>query len=125
MKFVVHYYLQRFNSNILKKLKPGSPNTQQYCCCAIGSRDRSVSVWLTSLKRPLVVIKELFDDSVLDLSWHTDGLYLLACSWDGTVACIIFTASEIGTPLSASEKVFYLKFIAHSYLKTMVSEFIV
>lgn len=89
----------------MKKLKPGSPNTQQYCCCAIGSRDRSVSVWLTSLKRPLVVIKELFDDSVLDLSWHSDGLYLLACSWDGTIACIIFSASEIGTPLSSSEKV--------------------
>lgn len=99
-------------------MKPGSPNTQQYCCCAIGSRDRSVSVWLTSLKRPLVVIKELFDDSVLDLSWHSDGLYLLACSWDGTIACIIFTASEIGTPLSASEKVCTILPLFHSLPKT-------
>lgn len=89
----------------MQKPIPGSSNIQHYCCGAIGSRDRSISVWLTSLKRPLVVIKEIFDDSVLDISWNSVGLYLLACSWDGTVACIIFSAEEIGTPLSASETV--------------------
>lgn len=94
----------RFNSNILKKTTSESPKTQQYCCCAIGSRDRSVSVWLTSLKRPLVVIKDLFDDSVLDISWSKSGSFLLACSWDGTVACIMFDKSEIGIPLSSNEK---------------------
>nr|XP_023016100.1 protein HIRA homolog [Leptinotarsa decemlineata] len=92
----------RFNSNILKK--HDSPKSTQYCCCAIGSRDRSISVWLTSLKRPLVVIKDLFNDSVLDISWSSNGLYLLACSWDGTVACITFTQEEIGKPLSMDEK---------------------
>ncbi|XP_063920642.1 protein HIRA homolog isoform X2 [Zophobas morio] len=94
----------RFNSNILKKMSPGSPKSQQYCCCAIGSRDRSISVWLTSLKRPLVVIKDLFDDSVLDISWSSNGLYLFACSWDGSVACVIFDQKEIGIPLSIKEK---------------------
>ncbi|CAG9818845.1 unnamed protein product [Phaedon cochleariae] len=94
----------RFNSNILKKETPDKPKSTQYCCCAIGSRDRSISVWLTSLKRPLVVIKDLFDDSVLDISWSSNGLYLLACSWDGTVACVTFTQQEIGTPLSMDEK---------------------
>ncbi|XP_044271848.1 protein HIRA homolog [Tribolium madens] len=94
----------RFNSNILKKISPGSPKSQQYCCCAIGSRDRSISVWLTSLKRPLVVIKDLFDDSVLDISWSSNGLYLFACSWDGSVACVIFDQREIGIPLSIKEK---------------------
>ncbi|GJQ84164.1 hypothetical protein Trydic_g2841 [Trypoxylus dichotomus] len=94
----------RFNSNILKKFTPSSPKAQQYCSCAIGSRDRSISVWLTSLKRPLVVIKDVFDDSVLDISWSSNGLHLLACSWDGTVVCVIFNPNEIGVPLSASEK---------------------
>lgn len=94
----------RFNSNILKKITPGSPKTQQYCCCAMGSRDRSVSVWLTSLKRPLVVIKDLFDDSVLDISWSSNGLHVMACSWDGTVACIMFDKNSIGITLSESEK---------------------
>lgn len=61
-------------------------------------------MWLTSLKRPLVVIKDLFDDSVLDISWSSNGLFLLACSWDGTVACIVFSHDELGMPLTMDEK---------------------
>ncbi|XP_018573926.1 protein HIRA homolog [Anoplophora glabripennis] len=107
----------RFNSNILKKQTSSSPKSTQYCCCAIGSRDRSISVWLTSLKRPLVVIKDLFDDSVLDISWSSNGLYLLACSWDGTVACVTFTQEEIGTPLSMDEKNALYETVYHKSLQ--------
>ncbi|XP_050678614.1 protein HIRA homolog isoform X2 [Leptidea sinapis] len=88
----------RFNNNILVK------EGKKCCCAAVGSRDRALSIWLTSLKRPLVVIYNLFSDSVLDLSWSADGLNLLACSSDGTVACIQFTNEEIGTPLTLEEK---------------------
>lgn len=52
-----------------------------------------------------MVIKDLFDDSVLDISWSSSGLHLLACSWDGSVVCVIFNPEEIGLPLSTSEKV--------------------
>ncbi|XP_047512693.1 protein HIRA homolog isoform X1 [Pieris napi] len=88
----------RFNSNIFVK------EGKKCCCAAVGSRDRALSIWLTSLKRPLVVVHDLFTDSVLDLSWSSDGLNLLACSSDGTVACIQFTNKEIGTPLTLEEK---------------------
>ncbi|XP_059485456.1 protein HIRA [Neocloeon triangulifer] len=94
----------RFNGNILLKSLPHSNKPQQYCCCAIGSRDRSISVWSTALKRPVVTIKELFNDSVLDLSWSASGCVLMVCSWDGTVACVEFEEKEIGKALSASEK---------------------
>ncbi|KAM3961260.1 histone cell cycle regulator-like protein [Aphomia sociella] len=94
----------RFNNNILVK------EGKKCCCAAVGSRDRVLSIWLTSLKRPLVVVHELFSDSVLDLSWSSDGLNLLACSSDGTVACIQFSNKEIGTPLTIDEKnAFYEK----------------
>ncbi|GFN92811.1 protein hira [Plakobranchus ocellatus] len=43
--------------------------TQHYSCCAIGSKDRSLSIWLTALKRPLVVMHDLFENSILDISW--------------------------------------------------------
>ncbi|XP_026489914.2 protein HIRA homolog [Vanessa tameamea] len=103
----------RFNSNIFVK------DGKKCCCAAVGSRDRSLSIWLTSLKRPLVVVHELFSDSVLDLSWSSDGLKLLACSTDGTVACIQFTKTEIGTPLTLEEKnAFYEKI----YGKCFVNE---
>lgn len=95
--------LQRFNGNILQKKQPGS--SKQYCCVAIGSRDRSLSVWLTSLKRPLVVIHELFTHSVLDASWSPCGLRLAACSWDGSVVLIEFTQQELGQPLDPAEQV--------------------
>nr|XP_049695468.1 protein HIRA homolog [Helicoverpa armigera] len=94
----------RFNNNIFVK------EGKKCCCAAVGSRDRALSIWLTSLKRPLVVVHDLFSDSVLDLSWSSDGLNLLACSSDGTVACIQFTNKEIGTPLTIEEKnAFYEK----------------
>ncbi|XP_074643351.1 protein HIRA-like isoform X2 [Tubulanus polymorphus] len=95
----------KFNPNILsKKMKKDAPGAQQYCCCAIGSRDRSLSIWVTALKRPLVVTHDLFSNSVLDISWSRTGMELLACSWDGTVAFIQFSTGEIGNPLSHEEK---------------------
>ncbi|XP_066138243.1 protein HIRA [Euwallacea fornicatus] len=109
----------RFNSNILKKPDADSPKkAPQFCCCAIGSRDRSISVWLTSLKRPLVVIKELFDDSVLDISWSQQGDFLLACSWDGTVACVMFKEAEMGVPLTMEEKNALYERVYHKSLQS-------
>ncbi|KAL4707394.1 hypothetical protein ACJJTC_008579 [Scirpophaga incertulas] len=103
----------RFNNNIFVK------EGKKCCCAAVGSRDRALSIWLTSLKRPLVVVHDLFTDSVLDLSWSSDGLNLLACSSDGSVACIQFTNKEIGNPLTMDEKnAFYEK----TYGKCLANE---
>ncbi|XP_045597178.1 protein HIRA isoform X2 [Procambarus clarkii] len=93
----------RFNPNILKKIDTKTGKSVQYCCVAIGSRDRSISIWFTSLKRPLVVVHDIFDDSVLDLSWSSCGRYLMAVSKDGTLAFINFSPEEIGFPLSQDE----------------------
>lgn len=60
------------------------------------------------MQRPLVVIYDLFQDSVLDLSWsadHHDRHILLACSKDGTVACVMFSDDELGTSISQEDKV--------------------
>ncbi|XP_055641271.1 protein HIRA homolog isoform X2 [Toxorhynchites rutilus septentrionalis] len=94
----------RFHNSILKRTAPKTNKSQQYCCLAVGARDKSLSVWLTALQRPLVVIHDLFQDSILDLSWSHDGYILLACSGDGHVACLQFSAEELGTPLSEEDK---------------------
>lgn len=60
---------------------------------------------MTALQRPLVVVHDLFQDSILDLSWSTDNHILLACSTDGTIACLQFAPEELGTPLSQENKV--------------------
>ncbi|KAL1422640.1 hypothetical protein MTO96_021854 [Rhipicephalus appendiculatus] len=94
----------RFNPHIRSRVNKDNKKTQTFCCCAIGSRDRSLSVWLTCLKRPLVVVHDLFSNSVLDISWSQEGNQLLVCSWDGTVAYIDFTEEEIGMPISPDER---------------------
>ncbi|CAL1273718.1 unnamed protein product [Larinioides sclopetarius] len=94
----------RFNPNILCKISKDSEKVEHFCCCAIGSRDRSLSVWLTYLKRPLVVVHDLFSNSVLDISWSQNGKQLIVCSWDGTVAYIGLSDEEIGKPATDDEK---------------------
>lgn len=71
-------------------------------CFAIGSRDRSVSVWLIpNFGRPLLVMERLFKDSVVDLSWSK--LTLASCSRDGVVRIMKFFDTEIGHMLSTHE----------------------
>ncbi|XP_035766590.1 protein HIRA [Neolamprologus brichardi] len=113
MDFVGHrkaVTVVKFNPKIFKKKqkngsspKPSCP----YCCCAVGSKDRSLSVWLTSLKRPLVVIHDLFDKSIMDISWTLTGLGMLVCSMDGTVAYLDFSLDELGDPLNEEEKLIW------------------
>ncbi|XP_060539756.1 protein HIRA [Pantherophis guttatus] len=95
------------NPKIFKKKQKNGSSTKPscpYCCCAVGSKDRSLSVWLTCLKRPLVVIHELFDKSIMDISWTLNGLGILVCSMDGSVAFLDFSQDELGDPLSEEEK---------------------
>ncbi|CAO3610025.1 unnamed protein product [Mucor hiemalis] len=56
--------------------------------CALGSQDRSVSIWVTKFSRPVCVAADVFDNNVYDIAWTPDGKSLFACSQDGTVACL-------------------------------------
>uniref|UniRef100_A0AAY4BS36 Protein HIRA n=1 Tax=Denticeps clupeoides TaxID=299321 RepID=A0AAY4BS36_9TELE len=110
MDFVGHrkaVTVVKFNPKIFKKKQKNGSSQKgscPYCCCAVGSKDRSLSVWLTSLKRPLVVIHDLFDKSIMDITWILNGLGILVCSMDGTVAFLDFSQDELGDPLSEEEK---------------------
>lgn len=57
--------------------------------CALGSQDRSISIWVTQFNRPVCVAADIFDNNVYDLAWTPDGKSLFACSQDGTVACLL------------------------------------
>ncbi|KAM3295155.1 hypothetical protein ACQJBY_037798 [Aegilops geniculata] len=86
----------------------GAPKTsakeyQPYNVIAIGSQDRTITVWTTAGARPLFVAKHFFTQSVVDLSWSPDGYSLFACSLDGSVATFHFEPKELGYRLSDSE----------------------
>ncbi|CAH2065475.1 unnamed protein product [Thlaspi arvense] len=83
--------------------KSGGKDTQPYNVIAIGSQDRTITVWTTASPRPLFVAKHFFGQSVVDLSWSPDGYSLFACSLDGTVAMIHFDPKELGVRLTEKE----------------------
>ncbi|KAI3688114.1 hypothetical protein L1987_81822 [Smallanthus sonchifolius] len=83
--------------------KNSGKESQPYNVIAIGSQDRTITVWTTASARPLFVAKHLFSQSVVDLSWSPDGYSLFACSLDGTVATFHFEVKEIGQRLSDVE----------------------
>lgn len=92
----------RFSTSIMER-KVGK-KTHHMCLCAVGSRDSNVSVWLTGLTRPVVVLESLFQGPVLDISWSKNGLNLYACSFDGSIAILIFDQKDIGKALTDQEK---------------------
>ncbi|KAL7115983.1 hypothetical protein ACP275_04G215200 [Erythranthe tilingii] len=83
--------------------KTEGKDLQPYNVIAIGSQDRTITVWTTASPRPLFVAKHFFTQSVVDLTWSPDGYSLFACSLDGTVATFHFDANEIGEKLTDSE----------------------
>ncbi|XVF46890.1 hypothetical protein PTKIN_Ptkin03bG0064500 [Pterospermum kingtungense] len=83
--------------------KIGGTESQPYNVIAIGSQDRTITVWTTASPRPLFVAKHFFSQSVVDLSWSPDGYSLFACSLDGTVATFHFEVKELGHRLSDAE----------------------
>ncbi|VDP40129.1 unnamed protein product [Soboliphyme baturini] len=60
-------------------------------------------------RRPIVVLYNLFKNTVMDIAWSEDGHILLACSSDGTIAACSFLPSELGRPLSPPEKLDLLR----------------
>ncbi|KAJ6816368.1 protein HIRA isoform X1 [Iris pallida] len=83
--------------------KAVSKEQQPYNVIAIGSQDRTITVWTTASARPLFVAKHFFSQSVVDLSWSPDGYALFACSLDGSVATFHFEVKELGHRLTDTE----------------------
>ncbi|KAL6976407.1 hypothetical protein U1Q18_025195 [Sarracenia purpurea var. burkii] len=83
--------------------KTGGKESQPYNIIAIGSQDRTITVWTTASPRPLFVAKHFFTQSVVDLSWSPDGYSLFACSLDGTVSTFHFEEKELGRKLIDAE----------------------
>lgn len=69
--------------------------------CAGG--DKSLSIWITSNPRPIVVAKEMAAKSVSDLSWSPDGKCLFATALDGTIVGVRFEDGELGYAMAMEE----------------------
>ncbi|GMS91572.1 hypothetical protein PENTCL1PPCAC_13747, partial [Pristionchus entomophagus] len=76
--------------------------TRKIALFAIGSRDKSLSVWgLPGLTRPLVVLYNFFKHSVMDVVWKNTTLF--CCSQDGSVKTLLFDEKALGRRLRDQE----------------------
>lgn len=111
-----------FNNNIFKlfankkKGKNGENSTQNvsskfkpHSLIAIGSRDRSITIWSTSETRPRIYLENVFENSVLDISWSKTGYEMIACSMDGSIVYFEFTEKELGQIYNEQERSQYLQ----------------
>eukprot|EP01048_Picozoa_sp_COSAG05_P020324 COSAG05_NODE_3426_length_2075_cov_1.899291_2_plen_479_part_01 len=98
----------RFNPVIFKHTTAdsgaGASVPKHYTCVAIGSQDKSFSVWIASQVRPILVSQTFFDGSVLDITWGHDGYTLMCCSYDGSIVMFRFEPEELGPSVSEEER---------------------
>lgn len=66
---------------------------------AVAGRDNVITVWLAAASRPVVILKEVFQQPPSDFSWGADGFTLVVSGHDGAVIVLRFTPEELGQPL--------------------------
>ncbi|KAL1958586.1 hypothetical protein VTO42DRAFT_4183 [Malbranchea cinnamomea] len=80
---------------------PHPPPLVTVIACA--GADKSLSVWITSNPRPIVITQDLAAKSISDLAWTPDGKCLFVTSLDGTIMAARFEDGELGYPMSFEE----------------------
>ena len=88
--------------------RPQGDDDTPYTVIACGSQDCKLTVWATTSAKPLLIVKDSFTQSVVDLCWSPNGYNLIACSMDGTVMVFNFEEAELGVQLSEEAKHVYL-----------------
>ena len=119
-------FAQRACPRLLTYSERNAEQPKPHAALALGSSEGTVSVWLAGIKRPLVVVHDLFTGSVLDISWSRTGVLrqgagndargssltlapaqpgheLVVSSMDGSVACLRLEEAEIGRFLNQKE----------------------
>lgn len=76
-------------------------NAVTVIACAGG--DKSLSIWITSNPRPIVVAQELAAKSISDLAWSPDGKCLYATALDGTILMVRFEDGDLGYAMEMEE----------------------
>ncbi|PGH18525.1 protein HIR1 [Helicocarpus griseus UAMH5409] len=83
--------------------KNGHPVYNLVTVIACAGADKSLSVWITSNPRPIVVAQDIAAKAISDLAWSPDGRCLFATALDGTILGVRFENNELGLPMGLEE----------------------
>jgi WD40 repeat protein len=75
---------------------PTVASLSYFSVLAIGSHDCVLSLWSTRRATPLLILTEVWSDSILDLSWSADGHTLLVASHDGSIVALRIEQAVFG-----------------------------
>ena len=78
--------------------KPITDGTNVVALFALAARS-SISIWISSVSHPLVILEDVFDRDILDLQWSRDSKQLWASSSEGHVGVFSFELEEFGSDL--------------------------
>ena len=92
-----------FSPRLYGREPPGHGDGNHITVIACAGGDKSLSVWITSNPRPLVITQDLAAKSISDLAWSPDGLSLFATALDGTILAAVFAEGELGYPRPVDE----------------------
>ncbi|KAI5191893.1 protein HIRA/HIR1 [Nematocida sp. AWRm77] len=87
---------------------------------ATGSQDRSVAIWSSGNSKPLMLLREVADQPILDLRWAPEGDALVGCSYDGSLFRIVFEKDELG--VSSVPEIYKGRAVAYSQSMLKVQE---
>ena len=79
------------------------PPGGQITVIACAGQDKSLSVWITSNPRPMIITQDLAVKSISDLAWSPDGTKLFATSLDGSIVALVFEGHELGYTVGLEE----------------------
>ncbi|KAF5838057.1 WD40-repeat-containing domain protein [Dunaliella salina] len=72
--------------------------------CALGSYDTQVTLWSSSEATPVMQLTDMFKRrAVMDVAWMPDGMSMVACSVDGTIAALQFNEQDLGKKVPQHE----------------------
>ena len=92
-----------FTNHAPGALPEGGRPPQVHTVIACAGQDKSLTIWITTNPRPLVIVKDLGKKSLSDLAWTPDGKTLYAACLDGTIVMAQFEMSELGWEVGLEE----------------------
>ena len=70
---------------------------------ACGGQDKALSIWITTLPRPLMITQDFTTKPISDLAWSPDGRSLYVSGLDGSITGLVFEQEELGHQVSLEE----------------------